>query len=74
MVHREDAPWNAWLDEPGKDEAIHEAYQLAEAFRPSVVTVLHEDGTATKREFPADISADTQESLSSGQAHSGGQI
>ena len=73
MVHREDAPWNAWLDDPGKDEAIHEAYQLAEAFRPSVVTVHHESGAATKREFPAEVGADSQMSPSSGQAPSGGQ-
>ncbi len=53
VVRRDDALWNAWLDDPGKYGAIRKAYRLAEGFRPSVVTVHHEGAPATKREFPA---------------------
>ena len=51
VVLRDDALWNAWLDDPGKDGAIRKANLLAEAFRPSVVTIHHERAPATKREF-----------------------
>ena len=54
VVRRDDARWNAWLDEPGKDQAVRKAFALAEGFRPSLVTIHHQDRPATSTEFPAE--------------------
>ncbi len=52
VIRREDALWNAWLEEPLKELAIARAYELEEGFKPSVVVIHHEDGLPAEREFP----------------------
>lgn len=57
VVRREGALWDAWLEEPLKAAAIQRAFQLAQAFQPSVVLIHHEDRPLTRREFPTDDDA-----------------